>query len=179
MPVPGSNSSPEGSFFVYPTLGGGTNFQSPSYSPLTGWFYLAYSEGGAAVRQRAAGAGDGPAVHRQRPGRGAPPARGPNDPAPNAGIKAIDPETGKTMWDFKMFAGLADQRRAGDGGRRAVRVDRATATSSRSTRRPGKHLWHFQTGGNHAASPISYAVDGRQYVALTAGNVLYSFALPE
>src|ERR1700737_918593 len=46
LPVPGSNSSAEGSFLVYPTLGGGTNFQSPSYSPLTGWMYLAYSENG-------------------------------------------------------------------------------------------------------------------------------------
>jgi glucose dehydrogenase len=45
--------------------------------------------------------------------------------------------------------------------------------------RTGKHLWYYQTGGNHSASPISYAVDGRQYLALTAGNVLYSFALPE
>ena len=43
----------------------------------------------------------------------------------------------------------------------------------------GKYLWHYQTGGNHAASPISYAINGRQYVALTAGNILYSFALPE
>ena len=43
----------------------------------------------------------------------------------------------------------------------------------------GKYLWHYQTGGNHAASPISYAINGRQYVALTAGNVLYSFALPQ
>ena len=34
--VEGSNSSAEGSFLVYPTLGGGTNFQAPSYSPLTG-----------------------------------------------------------------------------------------------------------------------------------------------
>ena len=56
---------------------------------------------------------------------------------------------------------------------------RATATSSRSTRKTGKHLWHYQTGGNHAAAPISYAIDGRQYVALTAGNVLFSFTLPE
>ena len=31
--VPGSNSNPEGSFLVYPSLGGGTNFQAPSYSP--------------------------------------------------------------------------------------------------------------------------------------------------
>ena len=31
--------------------------------------------------------------------------RAPGDPAPSAGIKAIDPETGKTMWDFKIFQG--------------------------------------------------------------------------
>src|SRR5205814_1614299 len=43
----------------------------------------------------------------------------------------------------------------------------------------GAHLWHFQTGGNHAASPISYAVDGRQYLALSAGNAVFSFALPD
>jgi hypothetical protein len=30
-----------------------------------------------------------------------------------------------------------------------------------------------------AASPMSYAVDGRQFIAVSAGNVLYSFALPE
>jgi hypothetical protein len=46
--VPDSNSSREGSFFVYPTVGGGTNFQAPSYSPLTGWMYLEYRESGQA-----------------------------------------------------------------------------------------------------------------------------------
>jgi hypothetical protein len=30
-----------------------------------------------------------------------------------------------------------------------------------------------------AASPMSYAVDGRQFVAISAGGVLYSFALGE
>jgi alcohol dehydrogenase (cytochrome c) len=43
----------------------------------------------------------------------------------------------------------------------------------------GKYLWRFQTGGTIASSPISYAVDGKQYVAVAAGNVLYSFALPD
>jgi alcohol dehydrogenase (cytochrome c) len=43
----------------------------------------------------------------------------------------------------------------------------------------GRHLWHIQTGGNMAASPISYAVDGRQFVAIAAGNTVFSFALPE
>jgi alcohol dehydrogenase (cytochrome c) len=43
----------------------------------------------------------------------------------------------------------------------------------------GKSLWHFQTGAAIASSPMSYAVDGKQYVAVAAGNVLYSFALPD
>jgi hypothetical protein len=30
-----------------------------------------------------------------------------------------------------------------------------------------------------ATSPMSYAVDGKQFVAISAGNTLYSFSLPE
>ena len=45
--VPNSNSMPDGSILVYPTLNGGTNFQAPSYSAATGLFYLEYAEGGA------------------------------------------------------------------------------------------------------------------------------------
>jgi hypothetical protein len=40
-------------------------------------------------------------------------------------------------------------------------------------------LWHFQTGGPHAAAPISYAIGGRQYVTLAAGNTIYTFSLPD
>ena len=29
------------------------------------------------------------------------------------------------------------------------------------------------------ASPMSYAVDGKQFVAVAAGNMIYSFALPK
>ena len=43
----------------------------------------------------------------------------------------------------------------------------------------GNLLWHFQTGAPITSSPMSYAVNGRQFVAVAAGNVLYSFALPE
>ena len=45
--------------------------------------------------------------------------------------------------------------------------------------RTGKVLWHFQTGGQIMSSPISYGVDGTQFVAITAGNTVYSFALPD
>ena len=178
MPVPGSNSSPEGSFLVYPTPGGATNYQAPSYSPITGWFYVAYSEAGAQYASAPQVPEKGKEYLGNAPNRGAPPARGPNDPAPNAGIKAIDPETGKTVWDFKLFQGsLGNGVLATAGGVlfASARDGNVIALDAKT----GTHLWHYQTGGNHTASPISYAIDGRQYVALTAGNVLYSFALPE
>jgi outer membrane protein assembly factor BamB len=43
----------------------------------------------------------------------------------------------------------------------------------------GESLWHFRTGAAIASSPMSYAVDGKQFIAVSAGNVLYSFALPD
>ena len=54
----------------------------------------------------------------------------------------------------------------------ALRADRGTL------------LWRFQTGGNPGGngmegSPMSYSVDGKQFIAIAAGDVLYSFALPD
>ena len=44
--------------------------------------------------------------------------------------------------------------------------------------RSGKPLWHFNTGQSIHASPMSYAVLGKQYVAVAAGSDIFSFALP-
>ena len=41
----------------------------------------------------------------------------------------------------------------------------------------GKPLWDFQTGGRIAANPISFAIDGRQHIAIAADRVLYVFGL--
>ncbi len=42
----------------------------------------------------------------------------------------------------------------------------------------GKPLWHFTTGQIMHASPMSYAIQGKQYVAIASGSDLFSFALP-
>jgi alcohol dehydrogenase (cytochrome c) len=44
--------------------------------------------------------------------------------------------------------------------------------------RNGKPLWHFNTGQDISASPMSYAIGGKQYVAIAAGSDVFSFALP-
>jgi alcohol dehydrogenase (cytochrome c) len=42
----------------------------------------------------------------------------------------------------------------------------------------GAPLWHFNTGQTLHASPMSYAVNGKQFVAIASGTDLFSFALP-
>ena len=45
--------------------------------------------------------------------------------------------------------------------------------------RTGAELWRAAVGGTVIAGPISYAVNGRQFVAIAAGNSLFTFALPQ
>jgi len=42
----------------------------------------------------------------------------------------------------------------------------------------GRPLWHFNMGQDISASPMSYAVQGKQYVSIAAGSDVFSFALP-
>jgi alcohol dehydrogenase (cytochrome c) len=44
--------------------------------------------------------------------------------------------------------------------------------------RTGKPLWHFNTGQDMHASPMSYAIQGKQYVAIAAGTDVFAFGLP-
>jgi alcohol dehydrogenase (cytochrome c) len=42
----------------------------------------------------------------------------------------------------------------------------------------GKPLWHFNTGQTISASPMSYAVNSKQYLAIAAGGDVFGFTLP-
>ena len=176
-PVAGSNSSPEGSFFVYPSLVGGTNFQAPSYSSVTGWLYLAYRESGQAqvsapvtyeAGRQYIGRAPASARPAARPRSGEPPA--------TAGIKAIDPDTGTTAWDFKIAQPSLTNgvlATAGNVVFAGIRDGNIVALDAKT----GQLRWRFATGASISASPISYAVDGQQFVALAAGNTVYAFTL--
>jgi alcohol dehydrogenase (cytochrome c) len=41
----------------------------------------------------------------------------------------------------------------------------------------GEPLWRFQTGGEILGGPITFLVDGKQYIAIAAGAGLFTFAL--
>jgi len=44
--------------------------------------------------------------------------------------------------------------------------------------RTGRALWHFYTGQTIHASPMSYSVNGTQYVTIAAGSDVFTFSLP-
>jgi PQQ-dependent dehydrogenase (methanol/ethanol family) len=170
-------ANPEGTT-VYPSLGGGSNFQAPSYSAQTGWMYFMYYDGpgrysigpapyepGKQFQGRGTGGGFGP-----------PPANG--QAPPSQGLMAFDPETGKVVWKFELTQnGLAPGLISTAGGLvfAASREGNFMALDAKT----GKPLWRFGAGAEIPSSPISYSVDGKQYVAISSANVLYSFALPD
>jgi alcohol dehydrogenase (cytochrome c) len=44
--------------------------------------------------------------------------------------------------------------------------------------RSGRYLWHFDSNQPWKASPMTYAIDGRQYIAIASGSNILSFSLP-
>jgi PQQ-dependent dehydrogenase (methanol/ethanol family) len=171
-------ANPEGTI-VYPSLGGGSNFQAPSYSPQTGWMYFMYYDGPGQYSI-------GPAPYepgKQFQGRGAgggfgPPAAGNGQAPPSQGLMAFDPETGKPVWKFELTqGGLAPGLMATAGG--LVFAASQEGNFMALDAKTGKALWRFGAGASIPSSPMSYSVDGKQYVAISSANVLYSFALPD
>ncbi len=179
---PGRGPSQRGTK-TFPGVQGGTNWYAPSYSPRTGLFYLTawedyhstyftwnqdYEKG----KWYAGGGVKAPV----------PPTR--RDPLMKRGtedgyaaVRALDPVTGKKIWDFPMGdmseSGLlttgSDVLFSGNREGHFFALDAKT----------GKLLWTKYLGGQVIASPITYLVNGRQHVAIAAGTALFTFRLPE
>ena len=167
--TPGSKSSPEGNT-VYPSLGGGSNWQSPSYDSAHSTMYVVAHDGGVIYRSAPA------KFEAGREYMGGASARL-NEPGENV-VLAIDTNTGDIKWKFPVTnPSLGAGALATSSG--LVFVSTSEGNLIALDENSGKSLWHYRTGGAIDSSPMSYSVDGKQFVAISAGNVLYSFALPD
>ena len=92
-------------------------------------------------------------------------------------IRAIDPKTGEKVWDFKMvdYTESGVLSTGGDLVFGGGRDGSFTALDAKT----GEQLWHVYLDGANASGPISYAVNGKQYIIGTGGGIMYSFALPD
>ena len=167
--APGWDSSPEGRV-VYPSLVGGTNWQAPSYDPATGWLYLVVQESGNRYVRAPSEFESGKQYWGGR-------SLGLGEPE-WAGVRAIDTATGALKWEYRISQGsLAAGALATAGG--IVFVATREGNFIALDALTGKMLWRFQTGATIASSPMSYAIGGKQFVAIASAGVLYSFALAE
>ena len=167
---PNTNPSIEGTV-VSPAVGGGTNWFSPSFSPRTELFYVMAHDSEAEFFIRDDTYEEGSIFLG-----GGSQSTGPRDKTVSA-VRAIDPKTGARRWEFQVqprsTAGVLST--AGDlvfSGSVDGYFYALDAVS-------GRELWHMAVGRQVHAAPMSFAVDGKQYVTIAAGNVVFTFGLRE
>ena len=156
---------------VCPGAAGATNWMSPTYDPQTSLFYVTAREQCdmfSAPRPQPYDAGHayyGRRISRTMISRRSTARCG----------RSIRP-TGKIKWEWKhpspTWSGVLSTAGGlvftGDAEGNFIALDAAC----------GKALWHFQGGASVYSSPMTYAVDGKEYVAVAAGSALFAFALP-
>jgi PQQ-dependent dehydrogenase (methanol/ethanol family) len=166
---PGTDPTPEGTY-TCPDANGATNWAAPSYDPKTNLFYVAVREACAIYTSK---------TREPRPGAGYTGTGQQEDEvvgAPGA-IRALDPTTGDTRWNFPIQEGSPAAGVLGTAGG-VVFASSKDGYLIALDAANGKPLWRYQTGGDIRNSPISYAVDGKQYIAIASSSTLFTFALP-
>ena len=152
-----------------PGIGGGHNWQATAHSPQTGWYYFTTTEGCQVYYKT---------NQEFREGQwymGSTGTPMPLEPATGA-ILAVDPGTGETKWKFETVTPPTSGLLATAGG--LVFAGDREGYFIAFDARTGKPLWKFQTGGMIIAPPITYLWEGKQYLAVAAGQAMMTFALP-
>ncbi|MEO6965636.1 MAG: acido-empty-quinoprotein group A [Acidobacteriaceae bacterium] len=164
IPNPEKDPAPDGRF-IAPDEGGVTNYRAPSFDPKTGLFLVdahpSYS------------------IYFTKPADGDYGWAGADYGVWGEGvIEAIDYKTGKIRWSHKVG-------RTTSSGGGVLTTDSGILFTGDAygnvlalNTSDGKTLWHAGSGSQMQSSPMTYMLDGRQYVVTGTGGVLYAWALP-
>ena len=163
IPNPDKEPKPDGRL-IAPDEGGMTNYRSPSFDPKTGLFIVdAHPSYSLYFAKPADGTYGWAGADYGLWGKGV--------------IEAIDYQTGKIRWSHDVGPG--------GSGAGVLTTDSGLAFTGDSTGNilaldtsNGKTLWHSGTGSPIQTSPITYELDGRQYVLTGSGGVLFAWTLP-
>jgi len=166
--IPDMDPTEEGTL-VWPSLQGATNWFSPSYSPLTETLFVPVRHMGATYYKGEA---------EYEPGR---PFMGGGEQA-HAGdeawgyVKALDVRTGDIRWEHRLLTPPWNGLMATAGGLvfGASNEGNFFALDAGT----GEVLWDLQAGAPARSNPMSFEIDGRQRVVMSAGNAVFVLSLP-
>ncbi len=181
-PIRALYPSEEGTF-IMPNNQGATNWYPPSYSPVTELFYVptwldtfsVYTKRPVDYTPGQQYVGAFPTMAMPALGVNAVNQRTPEEGL--GAIQAINPQNGEVVWrhvmnnvtDSGVLSTASNLVFAGGREGHFYGLDAET----------GEELWRQTLGGQIASGPMSYQIDGRQYIAVSAGAGLFVFALPE
>ncbi len=164
IPNPEKEPAPDGRL-IAPDEGGLTNYRSPSFDPATGLFIVdAHPSYGIYFAKQADGAFGWAGADYGIWGKGV--------------LEAIDYKTGKISWSHELGPGGSSAGVLTTDSGLTFTGDALGNVLALATR-DGKTLWHAGAGAPMESSPITYQLDGRQYVMTGSGGVLFAWALPK
>jgi alcohol dehydrogenase (cytochrome c) len=166
--LPNSDPTPEGTL-VCPSSG--TNWYSASYNPILKLFYLSVSDTCTITTLIPA-----PFEMGKRLFNGT----GKSVPGGTRSFRAIDIQTGKTVWDYVQTPGpstSASGTLSTNGGLVFFGEDSGLFTAVDG--KTGKPLWHWTANESFRASPMSYMVGGKQYICIAGPAGFLAFGLPD
>ncbi len=149
---------------VSPAAGGATNWQAPSFSPLTGLFYVGTTRSFSMYYLTDT------ADHPEGWG-------GLDRAVGNEGnaLLALDYHTGKVAWRHDWPSGNGVVNHLSTAGNLLFTSNGQNLIAFDATN--GRILWHSGLMAAPSAGPITYLLDGRQYVVVAAGDGLYAFTI--
>jgi len=168
--IPGVEPTLKGTV-VCPSAIGAANWQSPAYNPDTGLFYVVAKEGCGLANK---------STETFRPGGFQYRATGDVDLRDDTWkiyVRALDLTTGKLRWEQERIGsnGFGGGLLSTAGG--LIFSGELNGEFLALEAKTGKILWHFNTGQQITAQPVTYTVQGQQYVTIAAGADIIAFAL--
>ena len=167
---PSSDPTREGTK-ACPAVEGATNWMSAAFHPGTRLFYVMALEKCSVYTKAEA---------VWQPGKshyGGDTKRVPGETG-HKYLRAIDIETGRIAWEYAQqgpantWGGVLSTA----GGLVFLADDSGDFSAVNAT--TGKAVWRFHANQSWKASPMTYMVDGKQYVAIAAGSNILTFGLP-
>jgi acido-empty-quinoprotein group A len=164
IPNPAMEPKPDG-VLVSPGSDGATNWMSPSFDPVSRLFFVSARHLWSIFYMTADGKPEGWA------------GRDRNLWA-DSELVALNYATGKVEWRHEIGEGEGVAGILTTAGNVLFTADNSFNLIALEPK-TGKTLWHVNLNARMESSPMTYSLDGRQYLLTAVGNVIYAWSLPQ